>query len=125
MSTNTSTLLVDANGTVTDGWNDSSFASVDPSTLYPPELAFVSSGMGQATAAIGEFADDKRALGAELRNVARQEAQWSPVPQTELNRDIAGALAAFSPSTMYGAAAHLQDFTDKTFGGDLHFSDKG
>jgi hypothetical protein len=45
----------------------------------------------------------------------------SPVPQQELNGDIAGALAAFSPNTMLGAAAYLQDFTDKTFGGNLSF----
>jgi len=120
MSTNASETTADANGTVIDGWNDSTFASVDPGTLYLPDLAFVSSGMEEITAAVGKFAHDKGILGGELRDVARQET-LSPVPQQELNGDIAGALAAFSPNTMLGAAAYLQDFTDKTFGGNLSF----
>ena len=113
--TRSSGQVVDANGDPTDKWSDSSFATVTPDALYLPELAFVGPGMSSITAAIGEFAHNKGALGDELRDVAKQEAKWSPVPQRELNGDINGALAAFSPNAMRGAANNLLATTEKTF----------
>ena len=113
--TRASSQVVDANGDTVDKWSDSSFATVTPDALYLPELAFVGPGMANLTAAIGEFAHSKGALGAELRNVAKQEAKWSPVSQRELTGDINNALAAFSPYKMYGATDSLLATTEKTF----------